>query len=78
MMISQQAAPLGDRIDPGELLMETTKDAVFRALRTVNYPGFTRDIVSFRLVHGVLRWKGQLPASAWSRLISPGNTAGDG
>lgn len=34
--------------------MDTTKDAVFRALRTVNYPGFSRDIVSFGLVHGVL------------------------
>lgn len=34
--------------------MDTIKDNVFRALRTVNYPGFTRDIVSFGLVHGVL------------------------
>ena len=34
--------------------MDTTKDAVFRALRTVYYPGFSRDIVSFGLVHGVL------------------------
>lgn len=34
--------------------MDSTKDAVFRALRTVNYPGFSRDIVSFGLVHGVL------------------------
>ncbi len=34
--------------------MDTTKDAVFRALRKVNYPGFSRDIVSFGLVHGVL------------------------
>jgi metal-sulfur cluster biosynthetic enzyme len=34
--------------------MDMTKDAVFRALRTVNYPGFSRDIVSFGLVHGVL------------------------
>lgn len=34
--------------------MDTTKDAVFRALRSVNYPGFSRDIVSFGLVHGVL------------------------
>jgi ATP-binding protein involved in chromosome partitioning len=34
--------------------MDTTKDAIFRALRTVNYPGFSRDIVSFGLVHGVL------------------------
>lgn len=37
-----------------EIDMDSTKDAVFRALRTVNYPGFTRDIVSFGLVHGVL------------------------
>lgn len=34
--------------------MDTTKDAVFRALREVKYPGFSRDIVSFGLVHGVL------------------------
>lgn len=34
--------------------MDTTKDAVFRALRTVNYPGFSRDIISFGLVHGGL------------------------
>lgn len=34
--------------------MDTTKDAIFRALRTVNYPGFSRDIISFGLVHGVL------------------------
>jgi len=34
--------------------MDTTKDAVFRALRNVTYPGFSRDIVSFGLVHGVL------------------------
>jgi len=34
--------------------MDTIKDAVFRALREVKYPGFTRDIVSFGLVHGVL------------------------
>lgn len=34
--------------------MESTKDAIFRALRQVNYPGFSRDIVSFGLVHGVL------------------------
>jgi len=34
--------------------MDTPKDAVFRALRTVKYPGFSRDIVSFGLVHGVL------------------------
>lgn len=34
--------------------MDTTKDAVFRALRQVNYPGYSRDIVSFGLVHGVL------------------------
>jgi ATP-binding protein involved in chromosome partitioning len=34
--------------------MDTTKDAVFRALRAVKYPGFSRDIVSFGLVHGVL------------------------
>ena len=34
--------------------MDTTKDAVFRVLCTVNYPGFSRDIVSFGLVHGVL------------------------
>lgn len=34
--------------------MDNTKDAVFRALRSVNYPGFSRDIVSFGLVHGVL------------------------
>jgi hypothetical protein len=34
--------------------MDTTKDAVFRALRSINYPGFSRDIVSFCLVHGVL------------------------
>lgn len=34
--------------------MDATKDAVFRALRTVRYPGFSRDIVSFGLVHGVL------------------------
>lgn len=31
-----------------------TKDDVFRALRQVKYPGFSRDIVSFGLVHGVL------------------------
>lgn len=34
--------------------MDTVKDAVFRALRQVKYPGFSRDIVSFGLVHGVL------------------------
>lgn len=34
--------------------MDTTKDAIFRALRGVNYPGYSRDIVSFGLVHGVL------------------------
>jgi ATP-binding protein involved in chromosome partitioning len=34
--------------------MDTTKDAVFRTLREVKYPGFSRDIVSFGLVHGVL------------------------
>ena len=34
--------------------MDTIKDAVFRALREVKYPGFSRDIVSFGLVHGVL------------------------
>ncbi len=34
--------------------MDTTKDAIFRALRSVKYPGFSRDIVSFGLVHGVL------------------------
>lgn len=34
--------------------MDATKDAVFRALREVKYPGFSRDIVSFGLVHGVL------------------------
>ena len=34
--------------------MDTTKDAVFRALRSVKYPGYSRDIVSFGLVHGVL------------------------
>lgn len=34
--------------------MDTPKDAVFRALRTIKYPGFSRDIVSFGLVHGVL------------------------
>ena len=34
--------------------MDTTKDAVFHALRSVNYPGFSRDIVSFGLIHGVL------------------------
>jgi hypothetical protein len=27
--------------------MDTVKDAVFRALRQVKYPGFSRDIVSF-------------------------------
>lgn len=34
--------------------MDTIKDAVFRALRKVKFPGFSRDIVSFGLVHGVL------------------------
>jgi ATP-binding protein involved in chromosome partitioning len=34
--------------------MDATKDAVFRALRTVRYPGFSRDMLSFGLVHGVL------------------------
>lgn len=34
--------------------MDKTKDAVFRALRQVKYPGLSRDIVSFGLVHGVL------------------------
>ena len=34
--------------------MNLTNDAVFRALRAVKYPGFSRDIVSFGSVHGVL------------------------
>ncbi|MCC6165972.1 MAG: Mrp/NBP35 family ATP-binding protein [Caldilineaceae bacterium] len=34
--------------------MDAVKDAVFRALRAVKYPGYSRDIVSFGLVHGVL------------------------
>lgn len=34
--------------------MDDTKDAVMRALREVKYPGYSRDIVSFGLVHGVL------------------------
>lgn len=34
--------------------MDNTKDAVMRALREVKYPGYSRDIVSFGMVHGVL------------------------
>ena len=48
--------------------METTKDAVFRAFCTVNYPGFTRDIVS-------LGWYGGVLMEGTTARIRPGHSS---
>jgi ATP-binding protein involved in chromosome partitioning len=59
--------------------MSNLKDEIWNVLRTVTYPGYNRDIVSFGLVQRVAECDGvaavtldkeQMPAEAWSQVES--------